>query len=557
MSDLIRDAPIGQVIRYLTKNRLLKYPEELEDWKCPHSYDENGASAEEMAAIQMDEATREHVALPHEPPIKEETEPKEEIESPMVEEVADFSSSDGEDLENAAMEKITTLREDNQPRLEHIKTVRSTTGVERVGTRSALTQSKTRSELEEAFHLSTLDGGPSRPVIPATLDDGTILVDWYTTDDPANPQNWSLKKKMFVTFQICMYTMAVYMGSSIYTPSIPGVMVRFGVNAQLASMGLSMYVLAYGLGPMLFSPLSELPLIGRNPPYMITFAIFVILLVPTALVDNFPGLIVLRFLAGFFGSPCLATGGASLQDMFSLIKLPYVLSLWALAATCGPALGPIISGFSVTAKNWRWSLWELLWLAGPIWILLFLCLPETSPSNILLRRANRLRKRTPDAKLKSQSEIDQANLKVWDLIKENLWRPNQMMVLDPAVGFTAIYTALVYAIFYSFFESFPLVYGEMYHFNLGELGLTFLSITVGVVIAIAAYWAYIYYIMEPEIRAHGLGAPERRLIPALVSSIFCPVGLFIFGWSSNPDVHWIGSVIGVSVFTIGIFIVLQ
>lgn len=129
------------------------------------------------------------------------------------------------------------------------------------------------------------------------------------------------------------------MGSSIYTPSIPGVMERFGVGPQLASMGLSMYVLAYGLGPMLFSPLSELPLIGRNPPYMITFAIYVILLVPTALVDNFPGLIVLRFLAGFFGSPCLATGGASLQDMFSLIKLPYVLSLWALAATCGPALG--------------------------------------------------------------------------------------------------------------------------------------------------------------------------------------------------------------------------
>lgn len=94
----------------------------------------------------------------------------------------------------------------------------------------------------------------------------------------------------------------------------------------------------------------------------------------------------------------------------------------------------------------------------------------------------------------------------------------------------------------------------MYHFNLGELGLTFLSITVGVIIAIAAYWSYIYYIMEPEIRAHGLGAPERRLIPALVSSIFCPVGLFIFGWSSNPDVHWIGSVIGVSIFTIGIFV---
>ena len=82
----------------------------------------------------------------------------------------------------------------------------------------------------------------------------------------------------------------------------------------------------------------------------------------TTHVENFPGLIVLRFLLGFFGSPCLATGGASLQDIFSLIKMPYVMSTWALAATCGPALGPIISGFSVVAENWRWSQWELLWL---------------------------------------------------------------------------------------------------------------------------------------------------------------------------------------------------
>jgi DHA1 family multidrug resistance protein-like MFS transporter len=45
-----------------------------------------------------------------------------------------------------------------------------------------------------------------------------------------------------------MYTTAVYMGSSIYSPAEEGVMERFGVNVQLASMGLSMYVLAYGIG---------------------------------------------------------------------------------------------------------------------------------------------------------------------------------------------------------------------------------------------------------------------------------------------------------------------
>ncbi len=88
---------------------------------------------------------------------------------------------------------------------------------------------------------------------------------------------------------------------------------------------------------------------------------------------------------------------------------------------------------------------------------------------------------------------------------------------------------LVYGIYYSFFEAFPLVYIDMYGLNLGETGLMFLSITVGVIISIACYWSYVYFKVEPDLREHGLGAPERRLIPALVASFLCPIGLFVFG----------------------------
>ena len=347
------------------------------------------------------------------------------------------------------------------------------------------------------------------------------------------------------------------MGSAIYTPSTAGVMQRFHVSTTAAELGLSLYVLAYGLGPMFFSPISEIPSIGRNPPYMITFALFVILCVPTALVEDFAGLLVLRFLLGFFGSPCLATGGASMGDLYSLIKLPYAICLWALAATCGPALGPMISGFSVAAENWRWSLWEMLWLAGPIWIVLFVCLPETSGPNILLRRAKRLRARFGDERLKSQSEIDQKNLNAREIAVEALWRPILLMLLDPAIAFTSVYVALLYGIYYSFFEAFPLVYIDIYGFNLGQMGLTFLSITVAVVLSIAVYWSYIYWSVEPDIKKNGLGAPERRLIPALFAAWLCPVGLFIYAWTSRGDIHWIVSVIGVGIFTVGVFILLQ
>jgi DHA1 family multidrug resistance protein-like MFS transporter len=77
--------------------------------------------------------------------------------------------------------------------------------------------------------------------------------------------------------------------------------------------------------------------------------------------------------------------------------------------------------------------------------------------------------------------------------------------------------------------SFPLVYIEMYHFNLGQMGLTFLSITVGVIIAMIMYWSYIYWVVEPDLIKNGLGAPEKRLVPALFASFLLPIGLFIFG----------------------------
>jgi DHA1 family multidrug resistance protein-like MFS transporter len=407
MSNIIRDAPIGQLIRYVTGNKVFQYPEEKPDFVLPDYYSHTDA---------------------------------EKVDKQLFKTVPSLSSSNNsikDDLEkdmaeqNSDLHLTRTQTDRSRHELSKTNTIRS--ALSRVGSRIALEQSKTRADLEQAFAVASEPPSWPETVVPVRTSDGTILVDWYTTDDKANPQNWSNTKKGLVTLLICIYTTAVYTGSAIYTPSAEGVMERFGVSATSASLGIALFVFAYGLGPLLFSPLSEIPKIGRNPPYIITFAIFTILCVPTALADNFAGLMVLRFLQGFFGSPILATGGASLQDMFSLIKLPYVLCCWAAAACIGPALGPIISGFSVAAMNWRWSLWEILWLAAPVWITLFLFLPETYPETILLRRAQRLRALTGNQNLKAQSEINQAQRSFNDMVVEALWRPIQLIALDPAI----------------------------------------------------------------------------------------------------------------------------
>ncbi|KAL1302463.1 hypothetical protein AAFC00_002855 [Neodothiora populina] len=545
MSDLIRDAPFGQLVRYITKNKYLRYPEERSDFELPSCYlagCPDYKSAEESPSVTTTSATEKDLS---------------DVEKANTRrpDSADRRESN-ESLHNLDLARTLTDEELKDPKRKDSHASGLQPVISPISARIALENTMTRADLEQAFSASARVGSqPAQPIEAQKLNDGTVLVDFYSTDDPDNPQNWGSAKKALVTFLICIYTTGVYTGSAIYTPSTEGVMERFDVGITAASLGLALYVMAYGIGPLFFSPIQEIPVIGRNPPYMVSFAIFVILCVPTALVDNFASLLVLRFLQGFFGSPCLATGGATLQDMYPLIKLPYALTCWAAAACVGPALGPIISGFSVAAENWRWSLWEMLWLAGPIWLTLFFLLPETLADNVLHRRAQRLRKLTGSDRFKTSPEMKEIDFK--ETARNSLIRPIQLMILDPAIAYADLYIALLYGIFYSFFEVFPLVYINRYGFNVGEMGLTFLSVTVAVVIATSFYFYYLKYVVEPEIIAHGLGAPERRLIPALFSSILIPIGLFIFAWTGNGHIHWIVSCIGIVITVVGIFIIFQ
>lgn len=58
--------------------------------------------------------------------------------------------------------------------------------------------------------------------------------------------------------------------------------------------------------------MQETPILGRNPVYIISLALFVIFQLPCIFAPNIGTILVFRFLAGFVGSPALATGGASI-----------------------------------------------------------------------------------------------------------------------------------------------------------------------------------------------------------------------------------------------------
>ncbi len=58
-----------------------------------------------------------------------------------------------------------------------------------------------------------------------------------------NPQNWSASRKLLITFQICLLNFGIYIGSSIYTPGEPSLTEEFGVSEVVSTLGLSLFVL--------------------------------------------------------------------------------------------------------------------------------------------------------------------------------------------------------------------------------------------------------------------------------------------------------------------------
>ncbi|EEU34906.1 uncharacterized protein NECHADRAFT_14339, partial [Fusarium vanettenii 77-13-4] len=378
-----------------------------------------------------------------------------------------------------------------------------------------------------------------------------IVVDWYGANDLANPKNWPVYKKVLIFAVVNYSNMVVYMSSSIYAASQKGMMEEFGVSSTVANLGLALFVLGYGFGPMIMSPLSDVDHIGRNPPYLISSTIFLLLSVLTATVGNVEGLMVLRFLQGFFGSPMLASGGASLGDVCNENVQPLALYTWACSGFAAASIAPILSSFTVPIMGWRWSLWEIVILNAPT-----LMTPETSRGKILYMRLQRLQKRYPEIHM-----ITAVQAKSPRPTTSGLWNavvvPVQMHLLDPSITFTSVYSGFVYGIYYSFFEVLPFVYEGIYQLPSDMASLAYLSVVVGVFLIGIPYCGYIYFYALPLSQKGVSIAPEQRLIPALFSSFLVPGGLFLFAWTSRPSIHWMVPTLGIAMTSAGIVIIIQ
>lgn len=133
--------------------------------------------------------------------------------------------------------------------------------------------------------------------------------------DPRNPLLYPAATKWAIAILVGLHTLTVSFVSSAYTGGAEGVMRDFHVNEVIFTLGLSLFVLGFALGPLLWAPFSEL--YGRQPIFIITFGALAAFTAGAAGSQNIATLVILRFFAGAFGSSPLVNAGGVLADLFN------------------------------------------------------------------------------------------------------------------------------------------------------------------------------------------------------------------------------------------------
>lgn len=414
------------------------------------------------------------------------------------------------------------------------------------------------SAASEKSSLKQEDGVP-QPSGAVETECKEILVTWDGFDDPSNPKNWSVWKKCVQVVCIMALTLSAYMGTGIYSPSAEQMIEKFNCTETQYQLGLTLFVWGYGMGPLLFAPMSESPHFGgRLYVYIFTQLIFCALQIPTALINHIASFAVLRFLAGIFAAAPLTTGAATIADMVPFPKVTIVIAIWTVSFVSAIYIGPLIGAALTHANTWRWSFYFLLILAGAALILITLQMVETSEQELLMRKARFLRKATGNQRIVSTGEIKARGATARKTVKELLWGPIDLCIREPVLTLINIHLGLVYALLYLFFECFPLIYVNIYHFTNVELGLSFTSLMCGFGLA---FVAYVFYLKRTLIAKFDRGeelVPEQIFVPVCIfASLLLPAGIFIVGWASTYHAHWIGSMIGAALFGAATWLLFQ
>ncbi|KAI5206218.1 hypothetical protein AUEXF2481DRAFT_35333 [Aureobasidium subglaciale EXF-2481] len=374
------------------------------------------------------------------------------------------------------------------------------------------------------------------------------LVLWDGDDDPAKPMNWPMWRKMCFSVVASCFVIAVSISSSIFGPATRVTAQIYGVSHEVMNLGITLHILGFACGPLIFGPLSEV--LGRTIPLWIGLFFMGLFQIPEAVATNVATILVCRFLQGLFGSAIFAVVSGMFVDIWSPIHRGVGLGLSATCINLGSTFAPIIGAYATNHLEWRWTAWLTLIYCGLIGFFGLLIIRESFEPVLLARKAKRLRAKTGNEHFYAKFEENPIDFKI--LIHKYATKPIRMFVQEPILIFCTIYLTIVYGTLFLSYQAIPFSFRKR-GWSPSVSYLPFIAVTLGIISAWILFSIFTLTWYKRRWLVNKSAPPEDRLPPMILGACILPPALFWLGWSQ--ETHWASQVIAAYFVGLGLLLI--
>ncbi|CAG7916285.1 unnamed protein product [Penicillium olsonii] len=332
-------------------------------------------------------------------------------------------------------------------------------------------------------------------------------------------------------------TFVAAFASGIFSTAIDPVSSDFGISKETSTLGVTLFVVGFASGPVLWAPTSEQ--IGREWPIKIGMLGYSIFSTATATAKDVQTLMICRFFAGLCSASPVAIVPACFADIFDRQYRVTAITAFAMAVFAGPFMSQVVGGFIIMNPDlgWRWTMYVSAIMGWAGTILLFCFQDESYAPVLLVQKAKIIRQKTGNWAIHAKHQEHDLNLR--GLVVQILGRPFRMLFTEPIVLLVTLYMSFVYGLMYALLGAYPVIFQGVHKMNAGHGGLPFLSLVVGEIIGGIFTLAEQQAEQRPSNVTQRELAPERRLLSAAIGGTVFAIGVYWLGWTGyNESIHW-------------------